>query len=56
MNIVVLLLLILALVCFLLHAFNAPARVQWLGIGLALWVVAEMVAVLGLGGHATTLH
>lgn len=38
-----LILLIAALVCFILVAANFPSRINLLGLGLALWVLAVIV-------------
>lgn len=39
-----LLLLILALVCFLLATANVPARINLVALGLALWVLEVILA------------
>lgn len=46
MEILVLILLILALVCFLLAAFGVavPARVNLVALGLAAWVTTAIIA------------
>jgi len=37
------LILLLAAVCFLLGTANAPGRVNWIALGLLLWVVVPLV-------------
>jgi hypothetical protein len=32
-----------AFACFCLAAFGVPARVNWVGLGLALWVLAGLL-------------
>lgn len=44
------LLLILAFISFILACFSVPSRVNWVALGLALWVLAEL-----LGGMALSL-
>ncbi|MER6511011.1 hypothetical protein AB0C33_06730 [Nonomuraea sp. NPDC048881] len=45
---ITLILLILALACFVLSAFNiGGARVNLLALGLALWVLSEIIPKLG---------
>jgi len=36
-------LLILALISFLLAAFNVPSRVNFVGLGLAFWVLTLLI-------------
>jgi hypothetical protein len=38
----------LALICFLLAAFNATVRVNLVGLGLALWVLVVMLTAAGV--------
>jgi hypothetical protein len=38
-----LVLLVLALVCFVLAAAGVPSRVQFVPLGLALWVLSALV-------------
>ncbi|GGS68015.1 hypothetical protein ACIBIZ_44745 [Nonomuraea spiralis] len=45
---ITLLLLVLALACFVLSAFNiGGARINLLALGLALWVLSEIIPRLG---------
>ena len=37
------LILLLAAVCFLLGTANVPGRVNWIALGLLLWVVVPLV-------------
>jgi hypothetical protein len=37
------LLLILACVCFLLGTFGVPARINWVALGLAFWVLTLLI-------------
>ena len=39
-------LLILALVFFLLGAFDVPSRINWIGLGLASWVLTLLLGAL----------
>ena len=41
------LLLLLAFVFFLLSCFNVPGRINWMALGLALWVLAELLSGVG---------
>ena len=36
-------LLIVAFICFLLAAFNVPANVNWVALGLAAWVLEVLL-------------
>jgi hypothetical protein len=46
-----LVLLIVALICFLLASANIPARVNLVALGLAFWVLSLLIGGLGTGGH-----
>jgi hypothetical protein len=48
----VLIFLILAFVCFCLAAASVPAKLDWMALGLLLWVVAGM---FGAGGIVLVL-
>ena len=43
-----LILLIVAFICFILGAVGVSARVNWVALGLALWVLVQIV---GRGVH-----
>ena len=45
MSLLVLILLILALVCFLAATFNVVARINLVAAGLALWVLSVLIQV-----------
>jgi ACR3 family arsenite efflux pump ArsB len=44
MDIIALILLIAALVCFLLAALDVPARVNLVALGLLFWVIVPLIA------------
>jgi hypothetical protein len=46
MDVITLLLLLVALVLFLLAAFNVPARVNLIAFGLACWVAVSAIAAM----------
>lgn len=43
-----LILLVLALVCFMLAAANLPSRINLIGLGLALWVLTLILGAIPL--------
>jgi hypothetical protein len=46
MQAVTVILLILAFVCFALAAFNVSARINLVGLGLALWILTVLIPAL----------
>lgn len=43
MDVITLLLLLAALILFLLAAFNVPARINLMALGLACWVTVPLI-------------
>lgn len=46
-----LVLMVIALICFIIEAANIPSRVNFMALGLALWVLAIL-----FGGYSATVQ